>query len=70
MFGKPYIAYKHQDGYPPYPYVENAYTFFNMYFRKTEVKDLQDLCYVEIKAEKEKMFRQKVIAIVEEHTGA
>jgi hypothetical protein len=66
MFDKPYIAHMYQDGYPPYPYVENAYSFVNMIFRSKEVDVLHAECSRIIKAAKDEILRTQIREVLQE----
>jgi hypothetical protein len=66
MFDKPYIAYMYQDGYPPYPYVQHAYSFFNMAFRGKEVESLHAKCKLMIKDAKDEMLRVQIREVLQE----
>ena len=69
-FRKPEIRYFHKDGYPPYPYVANDLTFFNLAFRNKEVALMQHQCNEEIKAAKDKMLTAKLRKVVREEIAA
>lgn len=62
-FVKPFIAeYPPKDGWPAYPYVEHAYTLFNMLFRTKEVSRMQSVCNDRIQA----VYKQRRIAEIQQ----
>ena len=66
MFDKPYIAYIHQDGQPPHPYVQHAYSFFNMMFREKTVNKLHEQCNIMIEAAKSQILREQILEVLQE----
>ena len=59
-----HIAYKHETGYPPYPYVVS--TLFEELFCTTHLSILYEQCRKEIKAARAQMVRDEVRKIMQE----